>query len=213
MELLTQFIDLVLHLDKHLPDLIAQHGAWIYLGLFLVIFCETGLVVTPFLPGDSLLFVTGAIAATGAMDATLVAALLISASFMGDNTNYWIGRTVGMRLFTQSSSRWLNPSYLQRTHQFYAKHGGKAVFLARFFPIVRTFAPFVAGMGRMDYHRFMLFSATGSIAWVGSFVLAGYFFGNIPLIKENLVWVMLTIIVLSLLPAAIGVFKRSRRPG
>ncbi|MFA5243017.1 MAG: DedA family protein [Sulfuricella sp.] len=207
MELLLSFIDLVLHLDKHLPILIQQYGTWIYLALFLVIFCETGLVVTPFLPGDSLLFISGAIAATGAMEPEVLVVLLVSASFLGDNTNYWIGRLAGPRIFKSNTSRLLNRDYLDKTHHFYQKHGGKAIILARFFPIIRTFAPFVAGMGHMDYRRFLFFSFSGSIAWVGSFVLGGYFFGNIPFIKQNLTLVMLGIIFVSILPGIIGYLR------
>ncbi|MDP2828222.1 MAG: DedA family protein [Sulfuricellaceae bacterium] len=211
MEFILSFIDLVLHLDKHLPVLIAEYGTWIYLALFLVIFCETGLIVTPFLPGDSLLFVTGAIAATGAMDVQWLLVLLASASFLGDNTNYWVGRLAGPKIFKSRTSRLLNPAYLEKTHQFYEKHGGKAIFLARFFPIIRTFAPFVAGMGNMHYRKFVLFSLSGSLAWVGAFVLGGYFFGNIPVIQENLTLVMLAIILLSIAPGIIGFFKSRER--
>jgi len=207
MDLLANFIDLVLHLDRHLIELISLHGAWVYAVLFLVIFCETGLVVTPFLPGDSLLFVSGAIAATGAMDPGLLVVLLVSASFLGDNTNYWIGRLAGPRIFKSKTSRLLNRDYLGKTHHFYQKHGGKAIILARFFPIIRTFAPFVAGMGHMDYRRFISFSFIGSIAWVASFVLGGYFFGNIPFIKQNLTLVMLAIIFVSILPGIIGYLR------
>ncbi|MDO9188915.1 MAG: DedA family protein [Sulfurimicrobium sp.] len=207
MEFLLSFVDLVLHLDKHLPLLIQQYGTWIYLALFLVIFCETGLVVTPFLPGDSLLFIAGAIAATGAMAPDVLVVLLVSASFLGDNTNYWVGRLAGPKIFKSNTSRLLNRDYLDKTRQFYQKHGGKAIILARFFPIIRTFAPFVAGMGRMDYRRFIAFSFSGSIAWVGSFVLGGYFFGNIPFIKQNLTLVMLAIIFVSILPGIIGYLR------
>jgi membrane-associated protein len=207
VELLLSFLDLVLHLDKHLPLLIQQYGTWIYLALFLVIFCETGLVVTPFLPGDSLLFIAGAIAATGAMEPQWLVVLLVSASFLGDNTNYWIGRLAGPRIFKSQTSRLLNRDYLDKTHRFYEKHGGKAIILARFFPIIRTFAPFVAGMGCMEYRRFLFFSIGGGTAWVGSFVLGGYFFGNIPVVKENLTLVMLGIIVISILPGAIGYLR------
>jgi membrane-associated protein len=207
VEFLLSFVDLVLHLDKHLPLLIQQYGTWIYLALFLVIFCETGLVVTPFLPGDSLLFIAGAIAATGAMAPDVLVVLLVSASFLGDNTNYWVGRLAGPKIFKSNTSRLLNRDYLDKTRQFYQKHGGKAIILARFFPIIRTFAPFVAGMGRMDYRRFIAFSFSGSIAWVGSFVLGGYFFGNIPFIKQNLTLVMLAIIFVSILPGIIGYLR------
>lgn len=207
MELLLSFVDLILHLDKHLPLLIEQYGTWIYLALFLVIFCETGLVVTPFLPGDSLLFISGAIAATGAMEPQWLVVLLVSASFLGDNTNYWIGRLAGPRIFKSNTSRLLNRDYLDKTHRFYEKHGGKAIVLARFFPIIRTFAPFVAGMGHMDYRRFLAFSLGGSLVWVGSFVLGGYFFGNIPFIKQNLTLVMLAIIFVSILPGIIAYLR------
>ncbi|BCB26542.1 hypothetical protein SKTS_14280 [Sulfurimicrobium lacus] len=207
MDFFSTFLDLVLHLDRHLIELISLHGAWVYVILFLVIFCETGLVVTPFLPGDSLLFVSGAIAATGAMEPQWLLVLLVSASFLGDNTNYWIGRLAGPRIFRSKSSRFLNRNYLDKTHRFYEKHGGKAILLARFFPIIRTFAPFVAGMGSMDYRRFLAFSFAGGVCWVGFFVLGGYFFGNIPVVKENLTLVMLGIIVVSLLPGAIGYLR------
>ena len=202
LELLTQFIDIALHLDRHLILLIAQYGYWVYGILFLIIFCETGLVVTPFLPGDSLLFVVGALAATGALDLQWVILLLMAAAFLGDNTNYWIGRFVGPKVF-KKESRWLNRAYLTKTEAFYEKHGGKTVLLARFLPILRTFAPFVAGLGRMFYSRFVLFSIAGAIVWINSLVLAGYFFGNIPLIKNNLTLVVLGIIVLSLLPGVV----------
>jgi len=207
MDILSTFLDLILHLDRHLIEIISLHGAWVYAVLFLVIFCETGLVVTPFLPGDSLLFVSGAIAATGAMSPELLVVLLVSASFLGDNTNYWVGRLAGPRIFRSKTSRLLNRDYLDKTHRFYEKHGGKAIILARFFPIIRTFAPFVAGMGSMDYRRFLAFSIGGSLAWVGFFVLGGYFFGNIPFIKQNLTLVMLAIILVSILPGIIGYLR------
>jgi membrane-associated protein len=207
MELLTAFIDLVLHLDKHLLALVQEHGVWVYLILFLIIFCETGLVVTPFLPGDSLLFVAGALTATGAMELQVLASLLIVASFMGDNTNYWIGRYVGPKVFSRERSRLLNPKHLEQTHRFYEIHGGKAIILARFFPIIRTFAPFVAGIGRMDYRRFLPYSLAGGVVWVGSLVLAGYFFGNIPFIKQNLTLVIFGIVLLSILPGILGYLR------
>ena len=210
MELLTAFLDLVLHLDRHLPELIQHYGTWIYLALFLVIFCETGLVVTPFLPGDSLLFVTGALSASGALEIQWLIGLLVAASFLGDNVNYWIGRYLGPRMFKSARSRLLNHAYLERTQRFYRRHGGKTVILARFFPIIRTFAPFVAGMGRMDYRRFLPFSLAGGLAWVGFFVLGGYFFGNIPVVRENLTLAMLGIIIVSLLPGAIGYLRHHR---
>ena len=210
MELLTQFIDIVLHLDRHLVLLIAQYGYWVYGILFLIIFCETGLIVTPFLPGDSLLFVVGAVTATGALDLQWVILLLMAAAFLGDNTNYWIGRFAGPKVF-KKESRWLNRAYLTKTEAFYEKHGGKTVLLARFLPILRTFAPFVAGIGRMFYSRFVLFSIAGAIVWINSLVLAGYFFGNIPLIKNNLTLVVLGIIVLSLLPGLVHYLRERAR--
>ncbi len=210
MELLTQFIDIVLHLDRHLVLLIAQYGYWVYGILFLIIFCETGLVVTPFLPGDSLLFVVGALSATGALDLQWVILLLMAAAFLGDNTNYWIGRFIGPRVF-KKDSRWLNRAYLNKTEAFYEKHGGKTVLLARFLPILRTFAPFVAGIGHMFYSRFILFSIAGAVLWINSLVLAGYFFGNIPVIKNNLTAVILGIIVLSLLPGMVHYLRERTR--
>lgn len=211
MELLTQLIDFVLHLDQHLVALIGAYGYWVYGILFLIIYGETGLVVMPFLPGDSLLFVVGALAATGALDVQWVIVLLMAAAFLGDNTNYWIGHFLGPKVFT-AQSRWFNRRHLDKTEAFYAKHGGKTVLLARFLPIIRTFAPFVAGIGRMRYGRFVLFSILGAVAWINSLVLAGYFFGNIPLIKNNLTLVILGIVALSFMPAMIHfVRERARR--
>jgi membrane-associated protein len=211
VELLTQFIDLVLHLDTHLAALIAQHGTWIYLILFLIIYCETGLVVTPFLPGDSLLFVAGTMAAVGSMDVHGLFALLVIAAFSGDNTNYWIGHYIGPRIFRRERSRLFNPAHLERTRRFYEKHGGKTVVLARFMPIVRTFAPFVAGIGRMRYASFVFYSFSGSVLWISFFVYAGYYFGNIPFVKKNLTAFILGVIVLSVLPGVIAWLKERRR--
>lgn len=210
MELLAQLIDIVLHLDQHLTLLIGQYGVWVYAILFTIIFCETGLVVTPFLPGDSLLFVVGALAATGALDVQAVILLLMAAAFLGDNTNYWIGRFIGPRVFTQES-RWLNRRYLDKTEVFYEKHGGKTVLFARFLPIIRTFAPFVAGIGHMTYKRFVLFSILGAIAWINSLVFLGYFFGNIPIIKNNLTLSILGIVVLSLMPGVVHFVREKVR--
>ncbi|OFZ70574.1 MAG: hypothetical protein A2Z01_03955 [Betaproteobacteria bacterium RBG_16_58_11] len=210
MELLSQFIDILLHLDQHLTLLISQYGVWVYAILFTIIFCETGLVVTPFLPGDSLLFVVGALAATGVLDVQAVILLLMAAAFLGDNTNYWIGRFIGPRVFTQES-RWLNRRYLDKTEAFYEKHGGKTVLFARFLPIIRTFAPFVAGIGHMVYKRFVLFSILGAILWINSLVFLGYFFGNIPIIKNNLTLAILGIIVLSLMPGIIHFIREKTR--
>ena len=203
MELLAQFLDIVLHLDKHLTVLIQTYGAWVYLILFLIIYCETGLVVTPFLPGDSLLFVAGTLAASGALDVHGVFALLVLAAFGGDNTNYWVGRYLGPRVFKRERSRFLNPAHLQKTQRFYEKHGGKTVILARFLPIIRTFAPFVAGIGRMIYPKFMFYSFSGSVFWIGFFVYGGYYFGNIPVVKNNLTLFILGIIVLSIMPGIV----------
>jgi membrane-associated protein len=208
VEFLATFIDIVLHLDKHLQVLIQNYGVWIYMILFLIIFCETGLVVTPFLPGDSLLFVSGALAATGSMNVHTLFMVLVAASFLGDNTNYWIGRFLGPKVFSREGSLLLNPKHLERTQGFYDRHGGKTVVIARFVPIVRTFAPFVAGIGRMMVPRFMSFAIVGAVLWIGSLVYAGYFFGNIPWVKNNLSLVIIGIVVLSILP---GIIEFTRR--
>ena len=210
MELLGAAVDLVLHLDRHLQWLVVNYGAWIYAILFLIIFCETGLVVTPFLPGDSLLFVAGALAATGGMYVHALFAVLAAASFCGDNTNYWIGRYAGPRLFRRKGSRLLNPAHLERTQRFYEKHGGKTVLIARFVPIVRTFAPFVAGMGRMEYPRFLFYAFAGAILWIGSLTYAGYYFGNLPFVRQNLSFVIVGIVILSIMPGIVE-YLRSRK--
>jgi membrane-associated protein len=199
MELLVTFVDMFLHVDRYLLDLATAYGVWVYAILFTIIFLETGVVVTPFLPGDSLLFATGALAAAGVLDVGTVLLLLTAAAIIGDNVNYSIGRRVGPRVFTERS-RWLKHDHLVRTQRFYAKHGGKTVVLARFVPIVRTFAPFVAGVGRMHYPRFLAFNVVGGVVWVWSFGLLGYFFGNRPIIKENFGLAIIAVIVLSLLP-------------
>jgi membrane-associated protein len=209
LDLLTAFIDIVLHLDTHLLNLTAEYGVWVYAILFLIIFCETGLVVTPFLPGDSLLFVAGALCGMGALQLEWLIPLLILAAFSGDNTNYWIGRLVGMKLLKRTNGL-IKREHIDRTHVFYEKHGGKTIILARFLPIVRTFAPFVAGIGLMHYRLFVLSSALGSVAWIGSLSVAGFLFGNIPLVKDNLTLIILGIIVVSFLPA-LGEFIRHRR--
>ena len=205
MELLAWFWDLVVHLDAHLAAFVQQYGVWVYGLLFLIVFCETGLVVTPFLPGDSLLFVTGAVAAAGGMDITLVMATLVAAALCGDNVNYWIGRTLGLKVF----SRFINPAHLKRTHEFYERHGGKTIILARFVPIVRTYVPFVAGLGTMPYPRYIAFCVAGALLWVVSLCLAGYWFGNLPKVKENLTVVILAIVALSVSPGVIA-WLRSR---
>jgi membrane-associated protein len=188
--------------------LIQNYGVWVYMILFLIIFCETGLVVTPFLPGDSLLFVSGALAASGNMHVHTLFMLLVAASFMGDNTNYWIGRFLGPKVFSREGSLLLNPKHLVRTQGFYDRHGGKTVVIARFVPIVRTFAPFVAGIGRMMVTRFMMFAFGGAVLWIGSLVYAGYFFGNIPWVKNNLSLVIIGIVILSIMPGVIEFLRR-----
>jgi membrane-associated protein len=204
MELIAYFIDVVLHLDQHLAVLLADYGAWIYAILFLIIFCETGLVVTPFLPGDSLLFVAGALAATGGMDIAVLCGTLWTAAVLGDNTNYWIGHALGPKVFGWENSRFFNKTAFDKTHQFFERHGGKTIIIARFLPLVRTFAPFVAGVARMTYGRFFALDLLGGFVWIFSLCLAGYWFGNIPLVKNNLGAVIIGIILLSLLPIFIG---------
>ncbi|OGA22537.1 MAG: hypothetical protein A3H34_06935 [Betaproteobacteria bacterium RIFCSPLOWO2_02_FULL_67_19] len=204
MEIVAQLWDLVLHLDRHLATFVAQHGTWVYALLFAIVFCETGLVVTPFLPGDSLLFVVGTIAAAGGMDIIAVIAVLVTAALCGDNVNYWIGRWAGPRVFHFRESRWLNPRYLERTHAFYERHGGKTVVIARFVPIVRTYVPFVAGVGRMSYPRFLAFSVVGALLWVLSLCLAGYFFGSLAIVKNNLSLVIVLIVLVSVSPGLVA---------
>ena len=210
MELLTQFVDIVLHLDHHLALLLPTLGIWIYAVLFLVIFAETGLVIAPFLPGDSLLFVAGALAATGGMDVGALCLTLWVAACAGDNTNYWIGRFVGPRAFRWQRSRLFNPAALVAAQAFYAEHGGKTIVIARFLPILRTFAPFVAGIARMDYLRFFPIDCAGGALWIGSITLAGYWLGNLPFFKQNLSLVIVAIVVISLLPGAIAWLRRQR---
>ena len=204
MEYLAAFIDIVLHLDKHLAVLVQQYGIWIYAILFAIIFSETGFVVTPFLPGDSLLFVAGALAALGGMDIGLLIAVLVAAAALGNMLNYQIGRYLGPKVFNWESSRLFNKVALEKTHAFYEKHGGKTLVISRFLPLFRTFAPFVAGIGAMSYSRFTFFNLIGAISWVGSLTLAGYFFGNLPWVQQNLTAVILGIIVVSLIPVFIG---------
>ena len=213
MEFLDQLLDIFLHLDVHLNELVTRYDTWVYAILFAVIFCETGLVVTPFLPGDSLLFVAGALAATtGSLDAHALLLLLASAAVLGDAVNYAIGQHAGQWLFSDPGSRVFRASYLDKTRAFYAKHGGKTIILARFVPIVRTFAPFVAGMGKMTYRRFAVFNVTGGIAWTALFLYAGYFFGELPFVKRNLEFLMVGIIAVSVLPVVAEV-TRKRWPG
>lgn len=201
-------IDIILHLDSYLSLLISQYGTWVYAILFLVIFCETGLILLPFLPGDSLLFISGAMCGAGGMELSILMPLLMLASFKGDNTNYFIGRFSGARLFSNPESKIFRRAHLEHTQHFYQRHGGKTVTIARFMPIVRTFAPFVAGMGKMSWPRFLCFSALGALLWVGGLVGLGYFFGNVPFIKQNLSVLVFGIIGVSLLPLLIGALRR-----
>lgn len=210
MELLAQFVDILLHLDRYLAQFVADHGIWVYLLLFLIVFAETGLVVTPFLPGDSLLFVAGTLAAAGGMDVVWLCAILAAAAILGDTVNYWVGKWFGARLF-RDDARWLKREYLDRTHKFYERHGGKTIILARFIPIVRTFAPFVAGMGRMSYLKFFAYNVVGGLIWVVSLVLAGFYFGNLPWVKANLTLVIIGIVIASITPGIIEYFRHRRR--
>lgn len=211
MEFVQHAMDFFLHLDKHLIDITAHYGVWTYLILFLIVFAETGLVVTPFLPGDSLLFAAGAIAALGGLDVSLLVALLIVAAILGDTVNYWIGSRIGRRAFS-GEFRFIKQEYLRRTERFYEKHGGKTIILARFIPIIRTFAPFVAGVGVMNYRRFLAYNVIGGVAWVTMFTLGGYFFGNLPIVKQNFSLVVLAIIILSVVPIVVEVIKARREP-
>lgn len=209
MDLIRQFIDYFLHLDVHLTELIRDYGGWTYGILFAIIFCETGLVVTPFLPGDSLLFATGALAAGGAMNVGFLWVLLVVAAILGDSVNYAIGKAVGTRVF-KPDARVLKTEYLRRTEEFYAKYGGKTIIIARFIPIVRTYAPFVAGACAMNYAKFITYNIIGGVVWITGFLFAGYFFGNIPAVKDNFGLVIIVIIVLSVLPGVFEYFKSRR---
>jgi membrane-associated protein len=217
MELIHTFIDIILHLDRHLTELVAAYSIWVYAIVFLIVFCETGLVVTPFLPGDSLLFALGALAAvdtTGTLSATLLWVMLIFAAVLGNEVNFRIGRYIGPRAFT-GSIRFLKKEYLQKTHEFYERHGGKTIILSRFIPIIRTFAPFVAGVGCMSRKKFFVDNLLGAFAWVTLFIWGGYFFGNLPIIKENFGFVTIGIVIVSVLPVAIALWqsKREQKPG
>ncbi len=214
MDLIHKFIDLFLHLDQHLGAFVQDYGAWVYLLLFVIVFCETGLVVTPILPGDSMLFAAGAVAALpdSPLHPQVIIPLLIIAALLGDNMNYFIGRALGPRVFTRARSWFFNPEYLHYTSNYYQRHGGKTVVIARFAPILRTFAPFVAGIGRMAYRRFLTFSVLGAVLWVPAFVLAGYKFAQNEFVKKNFHFVILAIIAISLLPAAYG-FLKARSAG
>jgi membrane-associated protein len=216
MEMILSLIDFFIHLDRYLGSLLQHFGGWTYLVLFLVIFCETGLVVTPILPGDSLLFALGAFAANpylkGPLELELLLMTLIMAAILGDTVNYAIGKFLGPRVFHYENSRFFRKEYLERTHQFYEKFGGKTIVIARFMPIIRTFAPFVAGIGRMTYRKFAFFNITGGVLWIASFLLGGYYFGNIKAVKENFTFVLLIIVVISVLPGFIE-YMRQRQHG
>ena len=205
--MLANLIDFILHIDQHLIEPTQTYGLWIYAILFLIVFCETGLVVTPFLPGDSLLFAAGAVAALGGMNVHIAAALLLAAAVIGDAVNFAIGKYFGEKLFAKPDSRVFKREYLDKTHAFYEKYGGKTIILARFVPIVRTFAPFVAGMGNMHYGRFIRYNIIGALMWVGLLTYAGYFFGELPVVKNNFGLVVIGIIVVSVLPMAVEIAK------
>jgi membrane-associated protein len=207
MDFLKQFIEFLLHAENHLVAFIQNYGALVYALLFLIVFCETGLVVTPFLPGDSLLFAVGALAAQGLMAWEIVIPVLLVAAILGDTVNYSIGKWIGPRVFHFQSSRFFKKEYLMKAHAFYEKYGGRAIILARFVPIVRTFAPFVAGVGTMNYAKFIVYNVSGAILWVGIFVGAGYFFGNLPFVRQNIKIVILGIIIVSVLPIVWEFFK------
>jgi membrane-associated protein len=207
MGFLQDILEIVLHLDKHLFELCTQYGMWVYAILFVIVFCETGLVVTPFLPGDSLLFAVGSLAAIQALDFTTSIALLMTAAILGDTVNYWIGNYVGPKVFDREKNRFFKKEYLIRTHQFYEKHGGKTIILARFLPIIRTFAPFVAGIGSMTYKRFITFNVVGGALWVLLFVPAGYFFGSVPLVKNNFSLVIIALILIPGIPTVVEVIR------
>lgn len=210
MEYLSHFIDLFLHLDKHLGELVKEYGTWTYLVLVLIVFCETGLVVTPILPGDSLLFAAGAIAALGSLNPHLLVVLLTIAAVLGDAVNYQIGRYIGPAVFKKEDSRLFKRSHLEKTRAFYERYGGKTIIIARFVPIVRTFAPFIAGVGQMSYRQFALYNVVGAIAWVVIGVYAGYLFGGLTIVNENFSLIIIAIVFISLLPAAFE-YWRARR--
>ncbi len=203
MDLFKEAIDFILHIDVHLHAICTTYGAWVYAILFAIVFCETGFVVTPFLPGDSLLFAVGALAAIQALDPWIASLILIAAAVGGDTANYWIGHYVGPRVFHEEHTRFLNKEYLERTHAFYEKHGGKTIIIARFLPIIRTFAPFVAGIGDMTYRRFILFNVVGGALWVAIVVCAGYFFGNIPIVKSNFSLVIIALVLIPGIPSVV----------
>ena len=211
MEIVSQLINFILHIDDHLGEIIVDYGVWAYGVLFAIIFAETGFVFTPFLPGDSLLFASGAFASLGSFNIFILLLILWFAAFLGDTVNYWIGRVFGQKIIDNPRFPLINQKHIDKTQEFYKKYGGKTIFLARFVPIVRTFAPFVAGVGRMEYKKFLVFNVAGGLAWVFGFTLLGYFFGNIPFVKENFSFVVLAIIFISVLPIFIEIIKAKRK--
>ena len=211
MDLLSGLFDALVHLDKHLLEAVQSYGGWIYLLLFLIVFCETGLVVAPFLPGDSLLFVAGTLAGAGSMNVHLLVVLLIVAAVLGDSVNYAIGRWLGPRVFRRDDSWFFKRAYIERTHAYFDKYGGRTIVIARFIPIIRTYAPFVAGIGRMDYYRFLMFNVGGAVLWVALITYTGYLFGNVPIVKNNLTVVILGIIVLSISPGIVEYLRHRLR--
>jgi len=211
VEFLSKIIDFIIHLDTHLSDLIQTYGLWTYLILFVVIFCETGLVVTPFLPGDSLIFAAGTFAARGDLKVGWLFLVLAAAAVIGDTVNYWIGKIIGPKIFHKEKTRFFKKEYLDRTHEFYEKYGAETIIIARFVPIIRTFAPFVAGIGRMTYLKFISYNVIGGVGWVAIFTFGGYFFGNIPFVKNNFSIVIIAIILISLVPAVLEFLKHRKK--
>ena len=210
MEMILKFFDILLHLDKYINVVIQDYGQWTYLILFLIVFCETGLVVTPFLPGDSLLFVAGAFAALGSLNLVWVLVLLSVAAILGDTINYWVGNFIGPKVFQIQNSRIFKKEYLDRTHQFYEKYGPITIVIGRFVPIIRTFAPFLAGVGSMTYGKFLTYNVVGGLLWIFSFTLGGYFFGNLPFVKKNFTLVIFAIIIISVMPTVIEYFRQRK---
>jgi membrane-associated protein len=211
MDLVPQVIDILLHIDKYLDLIIQRYGLFTYVLLFVVVFCETGLVVTPFLPGDSLLFAVGAFAARGSLEVAVALMVLAAAAILGDTVNYWIGAVVGPKVFHKENVRFLNRRHLDRTHEFYERYGGKTIVIARFVPIVRTFAPFVAGIGKMTYVRFLSYNVFGGLLWVLLFVLGGYYFGNIGIVRRNFSLVIVAIVLISIMPGVIEALRQRAR--
>jgi membrane-associated protein len=211
MEFISRIIDIIVHLDKHLAQLIQNYGAWTYMILFVVVFCETGLVVTPFLPGDSLLFAAGTFAALGSLKVGWLFLVLSAAAIIGDTVNYWIGHIIGPKAFNKERARFFKKEYLDRTHQFYEKYGAETIIIARFVPVIRTFAPFVAGIGKMTYWKFISYNVIGGVGWVAVFVFTGYFFGSIPFVKRHFTIIIFAIILISMIPGIVEFIRHRRK--